>query len=134
MCQKASGSFFAPWTGVALDQFEVTRGTLATFNSSDPVERGFCRDCGTPLTFRYLHGPGRISVSIGSLDDPERAKPLEQLSTESRLSWFSDLASLPSRTTGEWSAGHEDWMAEIARTNQQHPDHETAVWPLEHRS
>ena len=54
MCQKAFGSFFAPLAGVPLDKFELTRGALATFRSSDPTERGFCRDCGTPLTFRYV--------------------------------------------------------------------------------
>src|SRR6187431_2983431 len=69
MCQKAFGSFFAPLTGVAEAKFELTRGALSTFKSSDQVERGFCKDCGTPLTFRYVASP-RIAVSIGSLDDP----------------------------------------------------------------
>ena len=35
MCQKAFGSFFAPLTGVPMAAFEVTRGTLAVFMSSD---------------------------------------------------------------------------------------------------
>ena len=54
MCQKAFGSYFAPLAGVKTGDFEVTRGTIATFHSSDPVVRGFCRDCGTPLTFAVV--------------------------------------------------------------------------------
>ena len=74
MCQKAFGSFFAPLTGVSLDKFELTRGELAIFKSSDLVERGFCRNCGTPLSFHFVDSD-RIAVSIGSLDEPERIEP-----------------------------------------------------------
>ena len=74
MCQKAFGSFFAPLTGVPLEKFELTRGELAIFKSSDQTERGFCRNCGTPLTIHDVDSP-RIAVSIGSLDEPEKVEP-----------------------------------------------------------
>ena len=67
MCQKAFGSYFAPLAGVSREAFEVTRGSIATFRSSDFAERGFCAACGTPLTFRYLTSK-RIAISLGSLD------------------------------------------------------------------
>ncbi len=35
MCQKAFGSFFAPLMSVSVKNFEVTRGELAIFMSSD---------------------------------------------------------------------------------------------------
>ena len=70
MCQKAFGNYFAPLAGVPLADFEVTRGTIAWFKSSDEVERGFCHDCGTPLIFHYADSERRISISLGSLDDP----------------------------------------------------------------
>ena len=35
------------------------------------AERGFCRECGTPLSFRYVD-KDRIAMSLGSLDDPAR--------------------------------------------------------------
>jgi hypothetical protein len=41
------------------------------------VERGFCSACGTPLTYRRIES-GTIGVTIGSLDDPEAARPIEQ--------------------------------------------------------
>ena len=50
MCQKAFGNFFAALAGVPRDKFRVTRGTVSNFKSSADVQRGFCRECGTPLT------------------------------------------------------------------------------------
>ena len=126
MCQKAFGSFFAPLTGVPIAAFEVTRGTLSVFKSSEQAERGFCRDCGTPLTFRYVERP-RIAVSIGSLDKPEKVAPQNQYGIESRISWFTKLPSLPGDQTTEQDA--PELAARIAASNHQHPDHDTAVWP-----
>ena len=126
MCQKAFGSFFAPLAGVRPADFELTRGEVAIFMSSDEAERGFCRNCGTPLTFHYVDS-GRISVSIGSLDEPERVEPVSQSGIESRLSYFSKLATLPGDRTTEQDEPEK--AAAIHRTNHQHPDHDTAVWP-----
>jgi hypothetical protein len=126
MCQKAFGSFFAPLTGVALDKFELTRGELAIFRSSDRAERGFCRNCGTPLTFHYV-GRQRIAVSIGSLDRPADVAPTEQFGIEARMPWFAALPGLPGDKTTE--EDDPDLAAGIAATNHQHPDHDTGAWP-----
>jgi hypothetical protein len=126
MCQKAFGSFFAPLVGVQLENFELTRGSLAIFKSSDMVERVFCRDCGTPLGMRDVDGD-KIDVSIGSLDDPSAARPILQFGTEARVPWFAELATLPGGTTEENTAAEQ--LSLIASTNHQHPDHDTREWP-----
>ncbi len=127
MCQKAFGAFFAPLTGVPLEKFEVTRGALSIFKSSDLVERGFCAKCGTPLSFRFVNSD-RISVSIGSLDEPEKVEPQHQFGNEARLSWFDKLPGLPGlETTTETDTLQR--AADIAATSHQHPDHDTAAWP-----
>ncbi|HZP21777.1 MAG TPA: GFA family protein [Bauldia sp.] len=126
MCQKAFGSFFAPLTGVPQTAFELTRGELAIFRSSDQTERGFCRNCGTPLTFHYVTSP-RIAVSIGSLDEPARIPPQHQYGIESRMPWFATLAALPGEATTE--EDNPELTARIAASNHQHPDHDTAEWP-----
>jgi len=125
MCQKAFGSYFAPLAGVPRDAFEITRGAMATFRSSDMAERGFCAACGTPLSFRYLTSK-RIAVSLGSLDDPEAVRPAHQYGTEARVSWFAELAGLPGETT---EAGDPKLAADIKATSHQHPDHDTTNWP-----
>ena len=54
MCQKQVGGPFAAWAGSHSDNFRLTRGSLAHFQSSADAKRGFCRDCGTPLTYEAL--------------------------------------------------------------------------------
>ena len=126
MCQKAFGSFFAPLCKVPVARFEVTRGELAIFMSSDIAERGFCRDCGTPLTVRTVNDPS-IYVSIGSLDEPATATPAFQYGIEGRLPYFFALASLPGDKSTE--EDNPNLAAAIARSNHQHPDHDTEAWP-----
>ncbi len=81
MCQKAFGSYFAPLAGVKLAEFAWVKGARGVFKASQAAERGFCRDCGTPLFFRY---PDRdcISLSLGSLDDLSRIVPAKQYGIE----------------------------------------------------
>jgi hypothetical protein len=117
MCQKAFGNYFAPLAGVPLNDLAWTRGAPGVFKSSELVERGFCRDCGTPLSFRYVNHD-RISVSVGSLDQPERITIEKQDGIESRLPEFFELHKLPGETTEESIPA--DWMPRLA--SRQHPD------------
>jgi hypothetical protein len=98
MCQKATGGLFLAAAGVRLAQFAWTRGEPAVFRSSSVAERGYCRECGTPLFFRYL-AKDKIDVTIGSLDEPAAAKPTSQVGVESRVPWWRELFELPGRTT-----------------------------------
>jgi len=127
MCQKAFGSFFAPLANVARDRFEVTRGEIAVFQSSESVARGFCRDCGTPLTFAYEDSP-HINIALGSLDDPAAVKPEIQYGIEARMPWFAELPALPGDKTTEEDIPAER-LAAIKASNRQHPDHDTEAWP-----
>jgi hypothetical protein len=98
-----------------------TRGQPSIFRSSDIAERGFCNACGTPLTYRHTDG-GNISVTIGSLDNPEAARPVLQFGVESKLSWTGGLDGLPGKRT-------EDWMRDNAIAHiesRQHAEREGA--------
>jgi hypothetical protein len=119
MCQKAFGNYFSALTGVPKGDLVWTKGQPGIFNSSEAVERGFCRNCGTPLTFAYVE-QDRICVSIGSLDEPDRAIPEIQYGIESRRPAFEALHKLPGITT------EEDIPPEmLARLkSRQQPDHE----------
>jgi hypothetical protein len=124
MCQKAFGSYFAPLAGVALADFAWTRGEPGIFKSSAAVERGFCRDCGTPLSFRYV-ATDAIDVSLGSLDEPARVPPAIAFGLESKVPFFAGLDALPARTTADSiEPGQEAGVASL-----QHPDHDTPRGP-----
>jgi hypothetical protein len=106
MCRRASGQPFMAFARVNHQNLRWTRGQPSIFRSSDIVERGFCNACGTPLTYRCVESAG-ISVTIGSLDDPEAARPVLQFGVEGKLSWTGGLDGLPGKRT-------EDWMRDNA--------------------
>ena len=119
MCQKASGGPFMAFANVRRADFAVTHGTLAAFRSSDIAERGFCRDCGTPLTWAGL-GRETLSVTIGSLDDPEAAAPDEQLAREAAPSWLEASLQTPNTPLSDWLAAKK--VQSVG--DRQHPDHD----------
>ncbi len=120
MCQKAFGNYFAPLAGVPPKDLGWTRGKPAVFRSSEAVQRGFCDRCGTPLSYHVL-GKDRVSVSLGSLDDPSRVKPERQDGTEGRIAWIDEILDLPQERT-EDSIPAEQFPRFASR---QHPDHDT---------
>lgn len=95
MCQKASGAPFMAFVRFPVDQVHWSKSP-DTFASSSFVERGFCRDCGTSLSYRQLAGP-YISLTINSLDDPESVKPEWRFSAHMEASWCRSLSSLPTK-------------------------------------
>jgi hypothetical protein len=124
MCQKAFGNYMAPLAGVPRADHEWTRGEPGIFRSSEAVERGFCRDCGTPLSYSVLER-NRISISICSLDEPDRVEPTMQHGIENRRPAFARLQALPEQTT----EGSEPPELLARMESRQHPDHDTEKWP-----
>ena len=121
MCQKAFGGFFGPL--VTANDLKWTRGAPAHFASSNKVRRGFCADCGTPLTYDY---GGEPEIAIGTLDDPEQAVPAIQVNPADKLSYFENLHELPVRKPDD-NEKVAAFMAGIV--SHQHPDHDTETWP-----
>lgn len=122
MCQKAAGNFFAALVGVPREALTWTRGEPAIFHSSDPVARGFCRDCGTPLFYDY-NTSKHVSVTTASLDNPKLFPPKIEFGIESKMPWFGDLCSLPNEGSTEEAMAEQ--VGEIFASNRQHPDHDT---------
>lgn len=123
MCQKAFGGFFAPLVWVRDTIFTWTRGAPRQFQSSNVVTRGFCANCGTPLTYE---APDGVAMAIGAFDHPELIAPRMQYGIEGKLPYVDQIAALPEKHT----------LADVATTpylndviSYQHPDHDTEVWP-----
>ena len=97
MCQKAFGNAFAPL--VTARGLRWLSGEPKRFRSSNKAQRGFCGDCGTPLTYEADgHDP---EIAIATLDDASAVGPVIQVGLESRLPWCASLAELPTRTPEE---------------------------------
>ncbi|HKX10619.1 MAG TPA: GFA family protein [Stellaceae bacterium] len=120
MCQKAVGGPFTASAPVKRVDFAWTRGTPAEFASSSLALRAYCRDCGTPLGFRYLDTE-ICSVSLGSLDRPQDLPPEIQYGVESRIGWLDQINALPRKVMeSEMPAARK-----AKRASYQHPDHDT---------
>jgi len=122
MCQKAFGGFYGPL--VSAPGLTWTRGTPKYFRSSNRIRRGFCADCGTPLTYEPDGGPAE--VAIGAFDDPSALRPVIQHDVAARMPWLDELVDLPVMTPGE-AAKAAPFYASIR--SFQHPDHDTETWP-----
>jgi len=97
MCQKAFGNAFAPL--VTARGLRWLNGEPKRFRSSNKVSRGFCPECGTPLTYEPDGHPPEIAIV--TLDQPADVAPVLQVGLESRLPWSNALPSLPTRTPEE---------------------------------
>ena len=125
MCQKAVGNFFAALIGIPREAFEWTRGEPVYFQSSDPVTRGFCGTCGTPLLYDF-NSSAHLNVTTGSLDNPALFPPGVQFGSEARMPWFDGLCSVRDEGTTEGTMAGP--AAAIKAGNHQHPDHDTDAY------
>jgi hypothetical protein len=131
MCQKHFGSPFAALVDVDKKDFKLLRGEIAYFQSSSEGRRGFCHDCGTPLTYYFNFQP-RIAVAIASFDRHSELHPVTQFGLESYEPWLAEAVGLPGTRTGEGASSVEfppERLEAIRRSSRQHPDHNTEDWP-----
>jgi hypothetical protein len=89
MCQLAFGNTRAAYLNVRKDHVHW-HGQRAAYASSKIAVRGFCANCGTPLSFEY-NGSERMDLSVGSLDEPGRLVPVTHFGIETRVeNWHAD--------------------------------------------
>ena len=108
MCRRATG-------GVAAALKEVRRADLAwttrepdRYDSSPIARRGFCAQCGTPLTYEG-HGSDRLDLTVGSFDDPSALRPTSHSGAESLMEAWLDTRALPRQRTDESPSQVQRW-------------------------
>ena len=77
------------WVAYDTEQVRYTRGSPKLYESSPGIKRGFCGNCGTPLTwqaesFRFS-GRHITEFYIGTVDEPKAVAP----------EWFDTVDNLP---------------------------------------
>jgi len=77
MCRKAQGGPFAAQAKLPASALSVTQGTelLTRYASSPGCERVFCGRCGSPLFATRADEPEMVSLRVGIVDGPLRARP-----------------------------------------------------------
>lgn len=91
MCQKAFGNFFAPLVSV-ISKDVIWSNEPSRFQSSNLVKRGFCSNCGTPLTYE---APDGLAIAIAAFDNPNDIEPQIQFGAEARLKFIDNINHWP---------------------------------------
>lgn len=86
-CRKATGAAFSTWVGFQDEQISWLTRAPSFHASSQGVKRGFCPQCGTPLTYAGEQWPGETHLMIGVFDNPATFSPRKEVFTEDALPW-----------------------------------------------
>ncbi len=94
-CRRSSGAPFVAWATFPRSSFVFSAGSVGRHRSSARVERCFCPDCGTSLTYEHAATPAEIDVTLASLDDPAPLAPDCHIWVSQKLSWVELADGLP---------------------------------------
>lgn len=94
-CRQSTGAAFSTFAGFRDNQVQWVTGTPRFYASSDGVQRGFCAQCGTPLSYQGAKWPGETHLLIGTFDASDDLIPSGNVFTEEALSWvpLTELAA-----------------------------------------
>lgn len=94
-CRRSAAAPVVVWATFDQASFVFEKGEPRVNASSAGVERRFCGDCGTPLTYMADFLGGLVDVTVGSLDDPSVLPPQMHIWESKRLGWLEIPDDLP---------------------------------------
>ena len=113
MCQRATGGVSIAF--VNLFKSDVRWDTEPDRYQSSPIaQRGFCANCGTPLTYEAFDHD-RMDLTVGSFDHPYRFKPTEHSACESWHRDWLDTSHLPASRTDQNQGLVQRWMDKVGK-------------------
>jgi hypothetical protein len=90
-CQKSSGTALASVFFVPKAAFKLVKGDVkyyeVTADSGNKVKRGFCPNCGSPVTTMPARMPDIIGIKVGSMDEPSKFNPQFNIFMASAPTW-----------------------------------------------
>ncbi len=100
-CQMALGGAFVTWAKVAAEDFTVIKGEVRQIEKTPGIIRGFCKDCGTTLTYAAeseVEGQDWSAdawFAAATLDDPSIAEPKTHVFVSHQQPWVKLADDLP---------------------------------------
>lgn len=116
MCQRATGGVSIAFKNVRVADVAWIAKEPDRFASSPIANRGFCRDCGTPLTFEFSDGESEtLDLTVGSFDDPARFRPTRNFAVESRHAAWVDTSGLPDMRSQDNPSTRDRWIKALGK-------------------
>ena len=96
-CRRQCSAPITTYIGIPDGQWRWTGTPSTVFNSSPGVERTFCANCGTPISFRSENMSGTMHFYATAMEQPEVFAPQLHVAYEEKLSWLDIGDDLPKR-------------------------------------
>ena len=94
-CQRATGSAFKPFGGIAAGAFAVTTGGEEIRRHGDALtHNAFCGRCGS-LLYSLVRDGSYVHVTLGTLLEPSTRTPSAHIFVRSKASWHVIGDTLP---------------------------------------
>ena len=94
-CRRQCSAPMTTYIGVLDGQWRWTGKVSKTFHSSAGVERQFCDNCGSPLSFRSRKMSGMMHFFAAAMESPDLFKPTLHAAFEEKLPWLKLADRLP---------------------------------------
>jgi hypothetical protein len=98
-CQRSTGGGAAVNVVFPIAAVQFVKGTpkeqASTGTSGNKAHRGFCAECGSPISARADLIPNIRGISAASLDDPDQVELIAHIWTSSAQPWDELSATLP---------------------------------------
>lgn len=98
MCRKFHGAAFATLGEAKVENFRWTQGEalLTHYKASNGTVRGFCKECGSSMTFAASEDAGElVEFSLGTLNCEIDLRPDAHIYVGSKANWFEVNDDLP---------------------------------------
>lgn len=93
-CRRSTGAPITTFVGYDAHQVEFI-GDRKFFASSPDVRRGFCGDCGTPLTYESAHTGTEVHFYVSVMDEPDAFRPTAHVYYRDHIKWLELNDDLP---------------------------------------
>lgn len=102
-CRRQCAAPMTTYIGVLDTQWRWTGKLPRFYNSSPGVERSFCGNCGSPMSFRSERMSGIMHLYVATLEEPEYFKPTLHVAYEEKLSWLIVADGLPTHVGPDYT-------------------------------
>ncbi|MBB3169718.1 GFA family protein [Simiduia aestuariiviva] len=93
-CQLASGAPCVGWLTVERSQVMLS-GALNECYGAPQVQRCYCANCGTPISYSHSARPDHVDITLATLEDQSAVQPSRHIWVSHKVPWLSLVDGLP---------------------------------------